>query len=124
MNLALQSNIYRLQDFMRELPQVEPAVIHHFSDGIYARELHIPAGVCLVGALHATKHLFTVSSGKCVSVTGAGRLDIEAPYMGETLPGMKRVIHALTDTVWTTFHVTDETDIDKIAEQILVQELD
>ena len=124
MNVALQSNIYRLQDFMRELPQVEPTVIHHFSNGIYARELHIPAGVCLVGALHATNHLFTVSKGSCTSVTNEGRLDIEAPYMGQTVTGTKRVIHAITDTVWTTFHVTDETDIDKIAEQILVQELD
>ena len=39
--------------------------------------------------------------------------------MGQTHPGMKRVIYAITDTVWTTFHVTEETDVDKIAEQIL-----
>ena len=28
---------------------VELEVKHHFSDGLYARELFIPAGVCLVG---------------------------------------------------------------------------
>jgi hypothetical protein len=122
-NLALQSNIYKLQDFMLEQEQAETEVVHHFSDGIYARELRIPAGVCLVGALHKTKHLYSVSKGKCVSVSGDGKLEIEAPHMGETVPGTKRVIYAETDTVWTTYHVTDETDVDKIAEQILVQEL-
>jgi hypothetical protein len=43
--------------------------------------------------------------------------------MGQTQPGMKRVIYAITDTVWTTFHVTEETDVDKIAEQILNRRL-
>jgi hypothetical protein len=42
--------------------------------------------------------------------------------MVETEPGIKRVIYAETDTVMTAFHVTNETDIEKIAEQILVQE--
>jgi hypothetical protein len=79
---------------MLAMPQAETEVKHHFSDGVYARELRIPAGVCLVGALHKTNHFFTVS----------------------------RVIYAITDTVWTTFHVTEETDVDKIAEQILVPE--
>ena len=36
---------------------VELETKHHFSDGLYARELFIPAGVCLVGALHKTTHL-------------------------------------------------------------------
>jgi hypothetical protein len=35
---------------------------------------------------------------------------------------MKRVIYAVTDTVWTTYHPTDETNPEKIAEQILETE--
>ena len=104
---------------MLSMPQAETETRHHFADGIYARELFIPAGVCLVGALHKTNHLFTVSQGECVAVTHEGREEIKAPYMGQTHPGMKRVIYAITDTVWTTFHVTEETDVDKIAEQII-----
>ncbi len=122
MNVALQSNIYNIQDLMLSMPQAETETRHHFADGIYARELFIPAGVCLVGALHKTNHLFTVSQGECVAVTHEGREEIKAPYMGQTQPGMKRVIYAITDTVLTTFHVTEETDVDKIAEQILEPE--
>ncbi len=64
MNVALQSNIYNIQDLMLSMPQAETETRHHFADGIYARELFIPAGVCLVGALHKTNHLFTVSQGE------------------------------------------------------------
>ena len=119
MNVALQSNIYKAQNVMLSMPQAETETRHHFADGIYARELFIPAGVCLVGALHKTNHLFTVSQGECVAVTHEGREEIKAPYMGQTQPGMKRVIYAITDTVWTTFHVTEETDVANIAEQII-----
>ena len=103
MNVALQSNIYKAQDMMLAMPQAETETR-------------------LVGALHKTNHLFTISQGECVAVTHEGREEIKAPYMGQTHPGMKRVIYAITDTVWTTFHVTEETDVDKIAEQILEPE--
>lgn len=122
MNLALQSNIFKLQDFMLQQEQAETETIHHFSDGIYARELRIPAGVCIVGALHKTKHFMMVSKGRCSIATHEGSTVAEAPYIVETQPGIKRVVYAETDTVMTTFHVTNETDIEKIAEQILVQE--
>jgi hypothetical protein len=121
-NLALQSNIFKLQDFMLQQEQAETETIHHFSDGIYARELKIPAGVCIVGALHKTRHFMMVSKGRCSIATHEGSTVVEAPYIVETQPGIKRVVYAETDTVMTTFHVTNETDIEKIAEQILVQE--
>jgi hypothetical protein len=121
-NLALQSNIFKLQDFMLQQEQAETETIHHFSDGIYARELRIPAGVCIVGALHKTKHFMMVSKGRCSIATHEGSTVVEAPYIVETQPGIKRVVYAETDTIMTTFHVTNETDIEKIAEQILVQE--
>ena len=107
---------------MLQQEQAETETIHHFSDGIYARELKIPAGVCIVGALHKTKHFMMVSKGRCSIATHEGSTVVEAPYMVETQPGIKRVVYAETDTVMTTFHVTNETDIEKIAEQILVQE--
>lgn len=108
---------------MLEQEQAETEVVHHFSEGLYARELRIPAGVCVVGAFHRTTHLFMVSMGKCIAVSHDDRQEIQAPYMGETKPNTKRMIYAETDTIWTTFHVTDETDVDKIAEQILVPEI-
>jgi len=122
MDLSLQGGIYKAQDLMLQMPQAETVVTDHFADGLYARELFIPAGVCLVGALHKTNHIFTVSQGECYAVTHEGKEHIVAPYTGQTRPGMKRVIYALTDTVWTTYHPTDETNPEKIAAQILETE--
>ena len=122
MNLALQDGIFKAQDLMLQMPQAKTVVTDHFADGLYARELFIPAGVCLVGALHKTNHIFTVSQGECYAVTHEGKEHIVAPYTGQTRPGMKRVIYAVTDTVWTTYHPTDETNPEKIAKQILETE--
>ena len=55
-------------------------------------------------------------------MTQEGKEHIVAPYTGQTKPGMKRVIYAVTDTVWTTYHPTDENNPEKIAEQILETE--
>jgi hypothetical protein len=55
-NLALQNNIFKLQELMLTQEQAETETFHHFSDGIYARELRIPVGVCIVVAFHKTRH--------------------------------------------------------------------
>jgi|11BtaG_2_1085332.scaffolds.fasta_scaffold19276_3 hypothetical protein len=119
MNLALQDGIFKAQDLMLQMPQVECEVFHHFSDGLYARELHIPEGVVLVGALHKTRHMFFVQKGQCTVITHEGEETITAPYMGETVPGIKRIIRADTDCVWIGFHVTDKTEPDEIGKDIL-----
>ena len=120
--LTTQSDIVKLQTLMLRGDTLELEVKHHFSDGLYARELFIPAGVCLVGALHKTTHLYTVVKGRCKVSSQFGNLDIEAPFMGETIPGTKRVIYAETDCVWIGFHPTNLTDVDEIGRQILEAE--
>ena len=123
MNLTKQDDIYKFQSLMQAGDTVELNVQHHFSDGLYARELFIPAGVCLVGALHKTKHMYMVVSGKCRVSSQYGNQEIVAPFMGETLPGTKRVIYALTDCVWVTYHPTDLTDIKDIEKALVVEEM-
>lgn len=46
-------------------------------------------------------------------------MDIEAPYTFVSEPGTKRAVLALEDTLWTTVHVTDETDLEKIEEYVI-----
>lgn len=117
-----QDDIIKLQDFLLQQENVNLAVSHHFSDGLYARELTIPAGVILVGAKHKTRHLYTVVQGKCKVSSQYEDLDIEAPFMGETIPGTKRVIYAETDCVWVTYHPTHLTDVNEIEQAILEPE--
>ena len=115
-------SIERLQDIIGEMEQVDCPVVNHFSDGIYARETIIPQGVCLVGAQHKTRHFFMVVRGECYIATGEKTVNVEAPYLMETTPGTKRSIMAITDTTIMTFHVTNETDVDSIGNDILEPE--
>jgi len=120
--ITTQNDIIQLQSLMLKGDTIELETRHHFSDGLYARELFIPAGVCLVGALHKTKHLYTVVKGKCRVATQFENIEIEAPFMGETIPGTKRVIYAETDCVWITYHPTELTNVEEIEKAILEPE--
>lgn len=112
------------EDFDRllaSLPQADCPVRHHFTPGLYCREITMPAGTTLTSMEHKTEHPFIVSKGviEVVSSTGGAEL-IQAPHFGITRAGTKRILRALTDTIWTTFHATGETDVVKIGEAILV----
>lgn len=110
------NNVSKLQSAMLEYEQVDIKTRHQFTDGCYAREITIPAGVLLVGAKHLTEHFFVISKGKIMINNG---VVLEAPYTGITLPGTKRAIEALEETVMTTFHVTRETNIEEIEKAII-----
>ena len=115
-------SIAKLQEAMQKQEQVDCPVNHYFSDGIYARELIIPAGSCVVGAKHKTRHFFLVVKGECLIADDGGCIRAEAPFITETTEGTKRAITAITDTILMTFHVTEETDIEKIGDEILEPE--
>jgi hypothetical protein len=103
-----------IEAVMKQLPQVELQVINHFSNGVYARELHIPAGVTLTGRIHKYDNLNILSQGEMLVTTEAGLVHVKAPFTVVSPAGTKRIATTLTDCIWTSIHGTDETDIDKI----------
>ena len=116
-------SVVQMEEEMRHLPQVKLETIHHFSDGCYARELRIPAGVMLSGALHKTNHHWILSKGKIFVKNKQDKVVYQAPHHGQTYAGDKRIIFAFEDAVFTTFHVTELKDIDEIGRKILGEEL-
>ena len=109
-----------LEVAMAKMPQADLKVVDRFTTGMYIRELHVPAGTMVTTMTHKTQHPFVISQGKIkVTSDNEGSIILEAPHTGITEPNTRRAAQALTDTIWTTFHVTNETDIAKIAEEIL-----
>lgn len=104
---------------MLQEPQIEIKTTHYFAKGIYAREIFIPKGVLLTGKIHKTEHLNIVSQGKIAVVTEFGQKIIEAPCTLVSEPGTKRAGLALEDTVWTTIHGTNETDLEKLELELI-----
>ena len=97
-----------------EMPEDGLPLTHTYSEGVYAREIFMPAGMIVVGHVHRTRHLNIVSSGKA-KVYHDGVLEyIEAPYTFESMPGVQKVLYIEEDMFWTTIHVTNETDQEKL----------
>lgn len=114
----MRAKIIRLEASMVDMPQVDCPIRHTFAPGLYAREMTIPKGVTAVGAIHKTKHITTISKGRILMMTDDGIVEICAPYTGVSEAGIKRAAYALEDTVMTCYHPTDETDLDKLAEEL------
>lgn len=117
--VTVRDNILALERMMLAEPQMDLEPIHYFADGIYARELVIPAGTLIVGKIHRTRHLNIVSKGKIAVVTESGEKVISAPCTFVAEAGTKRVGFALEDTVWTTIHASKETDLVKLEDELI-----
>jgi len=116
---------------MMQLPDelIDGPLVHKFTEGIYIREIFMPAGSLWTSKIHKTEHPYVVSYGKvAVSIDAQEWYEITAPYTGITNPGTRRVLFIIEDCIWTTFHRIDgmksefnnlsEEEINKIVEEI------
>lgn len=117
-------NLDHLEDALTEaFPglDLEEVITHRFAGGVYAREMLIPAGVMVVSMVHKAECVSTCSSG-AIWVWTAGSDEgfqlIEAPFTAITPPGTRRVGIAERDTVWTTYHATQSTNLDEIEAEL------
>lgn len=120
-NPTLQ-DIFDLQNILLEHEQIDCPLKHHFSDGLYAREIFMPAGAIVVGKVHRHAHINNISQGRVRVYTTDGYQELSAPYQWLSAVGTKRVVHVLEDCVWTTYHPTSSTDLAEIERQVIVPE--
>jgi quercetin dioxygenase-like cupin family protein len=114
--LTSREKVEAFEVLAKQEPQVDIPTKHYFSKGIYAREIFIPAGTILTGHIHKYQNLNIISKGKIEVLVGDHLEIIEAPYTIVSPPGTKRIARAIEDTVWTTIHGTEETDVNLIEE--------
>jgi len=106
-----------------KLPQVECPLVHRFSDGMYIREIHMPAGIIVTSRTHKTQHPFVISKGVVEVIKEDGSREVlQAPYTGITEAGTRRILIIHADTVWSTFHITAKTDPVEIQDEITYME--
>ncbi|MEE9398671.1 MAG: hypothetical protein V3V23_00200, partial [Dehalococcoidales bacterium] len=85
--------VLAVEALMHELDQVEPPIFHHFGDGSYAREMHMAAGVVVMGAIHRHSHPNVLSKGKVTVRSEFGLEEFEAPRTWVSERGIKRLIY-------------------------------
>ena len=120
-----REKVFQLQDFMDGVEaKADCPVKHIFAPGVYAREIFIPAGSLVVGKIHKHAHLNFITKGRVKVATETGAREYEAPYTFVSEVGTKRAVYAIEDTIWTTIHVTDETDLEKIEDYVIAKSYD
>jgi quercetin dioxygenase-like cupin family protein len=94
---------------------------HHFSSGLYAKEIIIPKGSRLIQHKHNYDHLSVLAKGKVIVVVDDAEVEVNAPACINIEANKHHGILALEDCVWYCIHATAETDVDKI-DKVLIKE--
>ena len=95
--------------------------MHHFSDGLYAKQIHIPANFVVGSHCHKYSHLSILAQGSVLVEVEGVQKQYTAPACIEITAGKEHKIFAVTDTIWYCVHATSETDVEHI-DRVLVSE--
>lgn len=127
-NLVTPDKVYELERILSQMDgQIprEEVTFHHFCKGLYCREYFMAAGTVAVGMKHAKESFFLLINGIARFSTADGTVQtVQAPYMAVTQPGSKRVVYAITDATFLTFHPNpdDSQDMDVLTERFIIPE--
>ena len=116
------NGILSLEKTMLSMEQLPLDVTHHFSKGVYAREMLIPKGTILTGKMHKHNHLNVVLYGDIEVATEEGSKRITGHCIFESVAGTKRAGFAHEDTLWLTIHPTEETELDKVEADVIADD--
>jgi len=94
---------------------------HAFADGVYIRQMDMPKGNMVVGAIHKHLHVWFLLTGHVTVATEDTTEDYIAPCYIISTPGVKRVILANEDSIFVNIHKnpSNTKDLDKLEKEIV-----
>lgn len=104
------------------MSDVDMNLVHHFADGIYVRQLTIPAGTVIIGKKHKKE---------CVNIMLKGDITIYADgdmerftdhYIGVAPAGTQKAARAHKDTIWLCIHAVDNDNLEEIEKDIIIED--
>ncbi len=98
---------------------IDLQIQHHFSDGVYARQMKLPAGHFAVTHAHTYDHLSILASGEVTVEIDNVKVIYKAPAVITILAGCNHRIEARQDAVWFCIHATDEKDPVRLDEVLI-----
>jgi hypothetical protein len=126
--LTTRNTILSIEDKIRSILEHMEGdcfpLTHRFADGIYCREIRVPAGYLIVTKLFKQSHATFLLVGEVSILTEQGIQRIKAPCSLITSVGTKRVIYVHKACVWTTVHQNPKqlTDIGLLEEDIIAKD--
>lgn len=123
---TMREKVNALEQHIMAAPQTDIPVEHFFANagtkrGVYARQIFIPKGTVLTGKIHKYEQINIISKGDISVLTEDGIKRVQAPFTIVSPAGTKRIAYTHEDTVWTTIHATEETDLEKIEAHYIAQ---
>ena len=123
--ITMKSGSIKMEDLeelmLLDTSTVECTTKHNFSEGVYIREITMPTDSIILGAVHTTKHYNIISKGSCILLDEEGSSTyIEAPCTFESQTGVQKLLYIVDECVWSTIHVTEETDVSKLEDELFV----
>lgn len=106
---------------VNNFPIVVCPLKHRFADGMYIREIFMPAGSLVTSMIHKTTHPYFIMQGAVSVYTERdGEVYLEAGHHGITVPNTRRVLLVHEDCVWVTCHACEEGEtVDQIEARII-----
>ena len=95
---------------------------HYFGPHVYLRSLFRRKGTRVVGHEHTDAHFAIVLTGRLRIYSDGLHRDVRGGSEPFLVPaGVRKITEALEDTTLLTIHVTDETDLARLEEQLIVK---
>ncbi len=121
--MSISDSIDKLEDEIVKIPLMDLTTSHIYKGGMYTRSLFIPKGVVVTGRRHKTEHINIVSKGSC-SVSTEDKngeevtMEVKAPSLFSSKEGVRKVVYAHEDVIWTTIHVCSATNEEAALKEI------
>lgn len=103
------------------LPQVDCPLEHRFAPGVYLRKILMPKGTFVIGHQHRTEHFNIVLRGRASVIMNGQVHEVVAPCILKSEAGVRKALYIWEDMEWATIHPTDETDVLKLEEALVVK---
>lgn len=119
---TMNQKIDELESVMVEnFELIECPLVHRFTDGLYTREIFMPAGSLITSKIHKTQHQYFIMTGAVsVWIDEGEEQYLQAPYVGITEPGTRRVLYVWEDCTWITSHPNpDNENLEEIEARII-----
>lgn len=114
----LNEAVEELETFMLEQEQIEIPAKEQLKNGLYTREITIPAGTLLTGRVWLEDYIDIMISGDIVVATADGVKRLTGYSVCDGKGGRKRAGYALQDTQWVTVHKTKAKTVVGLLEQL------
>ena len=125
-NLQVRKAVSKVEEVIRQMPDHLEGncypLKHSFADGLYIRELTVPAKILTVTKIHKYAHAAFLLKGKLSVLEEGGARIVEAPAHFITPAGTKRIVYHHTEVVLVTVHATKETDVEKIEDELIAKD--